>query len=299
MRPLLGTTFSHRHLRHFRIDASFALKELFSLHFDIVRLGCYWDDLEPEEGRYDFSEMEMLLSRCEKVGQKVVLTVGMKAPRWPEYYFPKWLPEKTPAGARESVLRFMGEAVNRLKRFRNITSWQVENEPLDPSGAKKMTIPESILEEEVALVRSLDDRTIILSAMVQPFVHRRRLRTVISLSDAVGIDLYYKVPLFHRFYSGPIGADERVVSLLKKEQKPFWIMELQAEPWEKKGSVAFSDNPPSLNPDLLRKNVARAKQLQSQAVLLWGFEYWLYKKLHGDPRFWEAASSLKSGRLLH
>lgn len=59
----------------------------------------------------------------------------MKAPRWPEYYFPSWVMDKTPEGAREYVLQFIKTVIEKFKKYLCISAWQVENEPLDPSGA--------------------------------------------------------------------------------------------------------------------------------------------------------------------
>jgi hypothetical protein len=75
--------------------------------------------------------------------------------------------------------------------------------------------------------------------------------------------------------------------------KPFWITELQAEPWEESQTQFLSEAPKSMNVSLLRSNINRAKKLHPDAIILWGYEYWLWKKLHGDDRLWNCVKALK------
>lgn len=83
----LGASFSHPHLKFLGIDPLEAIKEFNKLGLKWIRLGSYWSESEKTEGKYSFSNLDPLVEFCEKNNIKVVLTVGMKAFRWPEYYF--------------------------------------------------------------------------------------------------------------------------------------------------------------------------------------------------------------------
>src|SRR3990172_3690982 len=90
----LGASFSHPHLIGLNIDPLKAIKEFKNLGLSWIRLGCYWNEIEKEQGKFNFSKLDLLIEYCEKNNLKVVLTIGMKAPRNPEYYIPNWLLKK-------------------------------------------------------------------------------------------------------------------------------------------------------------------------------------------------------------
>lgn len=62
----LGATFSHRHLQYLGLDVKKSAKQYAKLGFNWVRLGCYWDEIEKEKGKYDFNQIEELLSFLTK-----------------------------------------------------------------------------------------------------------------------------------------------------------------------------------------------------------------------------------------
>ena len=60
------------------------------LGLNALRLGAYWSDIEPEHGVFDFEQLDELLHKCEAMNIQVLLTLGMKGPRWPEFHIPAW-----------------------------------------------------------------------------------------------------------------------------------------------------------------------------------------------------------------
>lgn len=291
----IGTTFAHPHLKYLGLNVEDSLRELRSLNLDIVRLGVYWNEVEPENKKFDFSQTKKLLDFFERNDQDIVLTVGMKSPRWPEFYLPLWLKHKKPNEVEFEVLRFIKSSINKFKDYRCIKYWQVENEPLDPSGPEKLTIPYQLLEKEVQLIKSIDKRQIILNVWGNELTKRNLYKKSASLADILGADIYYRTPSLLGKYKGPRDSDLKLSTLLSDLGKPFWFSELQAEPWEKGEIVAYSDNSPSLNAVLLKDNFEKAKQMNPDAILLWGFEYWLFKKTKGDHRLWDAVNELVKG----
>ena len=289
-----GITYTPRQAKWLDLDTEKTFAELLEWGFDVIRLGCYWNEIEKEKGVYDFTEIEKLLKQCEEKAQNVVLTVGMKAARWPEYYFPEWMEAPRPDTVEKEVLAFVDMCIKKLKKYACITHWQVENEPLDPSGPNHWQISDGLLEKEVTLVRSLDNRPIIINVWGNLLTKRDCFKKAENLADIVGINLYYKTPFWRRLYIGPRDSQFVLKREIKKCSKPVWITELQAEPWERSGKDFRSDSPESISPPLLRKNIEKAVTLGAEAILLWGCEYWVFQKKRGNREYEDIAKKLLS-----
>jgi hypothetical protein len=72
---------------------------------------------------------------------------------------------------------------------------------------------------------------------------------------------------------------------LRKIQKPVWIAELQAEPWEESSDGYRSDKTQSMSPQQLVWNWQWGKSLPVSRVFLWGGEYWIWRAQQGDSRY--------------
>lgn len=290
---LTGTTFSTKQAKHLSLDPEAAFRELLELKFDVIRLGCYWNEIENHPEKYDFSVITGLLDMSERYGVKILLTVGMKAPQWPEFYIPSWI---TSAANIQSVAQYTYKLVEQtvitVKHYSCITAWQVENEPFDPSGPRNVTIPENVVADEIKIIRHLDPaRKILINLWGNDLKRRHSLPIAEKFADIIGLDIYYKQfvtkQLGISFHVGPKDTDQNIKQLVEATKKPFWITELQAEPWEKNDGAYRAENPKSMNPRLLKQNFERAKQLCPEAILLWGAEYWLWKKSQGNSSMWD------------
>jgi hypothetical protein len=280
---LIGTTYSHTEINWLKLDPKQSLDDVLGMGFDILRLGCYWKEIQPTATQFDFSTIKNILDHCQEQNQRVVLTVGMKAPRWPEFYIPDWVQATQPMDAQQQVLAFIGKTVDELQSYRNIIAWQVENEPCDPSGPNQWRLPERLVLDEVQLVRQHDPcRPIILNLWGDNIVRRPDFSVIQEIADVIGIDLYYKQPNTDGSYHGPKYWDWQLAQFCQGLNRCLWITELQAEPWENDEKIRFSTNPPSMNPSLLRQNVQRTRKINPQVILLWGCEYWLWQKDRGN-----------------
>lgn len=298
---LLGATYSHREIEWLKLDPKRSFQRALDFHFDLLRLGVYWDECEPKQGHFNFRKIDKLLTECNKAGQPVVLTVGAKAPRWPEYFLPKWLKAESVHQIEKPLLTFITEVVTALKNHPCIASWQIENEPLDQSGPNHWAIPESFLWREIKKIRRLDsERPIHLNFWGDHAVDREDIIQAREQSDSIGIDLYFRQPADDGQYHGPRFADWRLKWWawwnLRRKHKQFWITELQAEPWEHDNAVKFSANPPSLNAQFLVQNFSRAKKFNPDVILLWGLEYWLWKEQQGDDSLVKAVQQIQKSR---
>jgi hypothetical protein len=307
-----GASFSHRQLNYLDLDSKNALKEFKKLNLSWMRMSCYWDEIEKDEGKFNFESIEPFIKFCEKNRINVVLSVGMKAQRYPEYYLPSWLEGKIKTDFTKKItlknndqllthtLRFIEETIRRLKKYKCIKIWQVENEPLDPSGPNWLRIDAGFLEKEVNLVREIDPkRKILINLWGNELSIRGVYKQAIKLADIVGFDIYLRHPLsFWKFftkYIGPLDSQDKIKEIgkqIKAAGKEFWIVELQAEPWEPNELVAGSDNPPSFKPEHFEQNLKYAKYLEPDIILFWGFEYWLLRKTKDDNRYWDISKNL-------
>jgi hypothetical protein len=304
---VLGASFSHRHLEGLRLSPLPALKAFKQIGFKWIRLGCYWDEIEKDKGKYSLSKIGQLITTCQKLGLDIVLTVGMKAPRYPEFYLPTWLEEKVKIRQRcsfdtnhqelkRSLLQYLAKTIERLKHYSAVKVWQVENEPLDPSGPNRWRITTRLLKEEAELVRKLDpSRPVLINLWSNQLIWKVLYRHLVKLADIVGLDLYFKRPfsLFGRFhhYFGPFISDktyQKNIAQIKSSGKQVWLTELQAEPWEPKELVTSKENPPSCLPQDIVENSRRVLNWGLDGLFFWGFEYWYWRKEQGDSRYWNS-----------
>lgn len=309
-----GISFSHPHISAQHGDPLEALDASLDFPFSWIRLGCYWSEIEQTQGVYDFSRLDPLVDWCQKNNKHIVLTVGMKAPRWPEYYIPGWIDTTDiPKNAMldpshntklyESTIRFLSACVNHYKKSKSIRVWQVENEPYDPSGPNNWALSSGWVKREVELVRNLDPkRKILVSFWANETTKRGVYKDAVIQGDCVGLDLYPRVPTsFPKNllvpYSGPLdswGVHQKICREIVKQKKEVWITEMQAEPWEPGVLVADPMHAPSFQPERFGNHMRLALSLDPSVVLLWGYEYWYTQKLRGNPSYWNEARKMCS-----
>ena len=320
----LGTTFSDRQCRYLRVNPKKTFKEIVKTPFDLIRLAAYWDELEPQEGVYDFSSLDWQVAEAASKQIPIVLSVGMKAPRWPEYFIPSWALKRLRlrmgadvsghAYLRERTLQFIDAVVRRYRDERMIRYWQVENEPLDRVGAGYWWIGPAFVKQEVELVRRLDeqDRPIILTTVTYPnpllrrfmalFMRHDTIKESLALGDILGVNVYPVVG--HRwffktsyYWTTPEERATYLSAILKRAErakKPVWVTEMQAEPWEP-GSLAYTGRaqPPTGDPALLQQSAQEFRALGIDTVLLWGAEYWQFRQArYHDSRWWDTVRGL-------
>lgn len=323
----IGTTYSHRQSAYLEMDWKENYLEVLKMQFYSIRLGAYWDEIERIEGRFDFSVLDFQIAEARARGIPVVLTVGMKAPRWPEFFLPEWLESRVRVGrggdvsrdplVRERALRFVRTVVERYRGEDAVRWWQVENEAMDRSGPKYWWIGADFLRQEVDLVRRLDGgkRPIILTVATYPntflfFLARFRadphpIFECLELCDILGINVYPVVgQLFWKFrmyfWSSPSEREEyfrKVLRLVRREGKTPWIMELQAEPWEP-GQLVHKggDRPPSGIPENVLRTFREFRELGYPVIFLWGVEYWHFReRAHGDRHWLDMVKDLLRG----
>src|SRR3989338_8687852 len=292
---LIGTTLSHPHLDFLKLDFKKSLVFLSKLELGIIRIGCYWSEIETKKDNFNFAKIQTILEYCSRKKQKVIVTVGMKAPRWPEFYLPSWINSSSQPDLFARCLNFIDKTVNKLKSYPCIYSWQVENEPLDPSGPDNKSIPLPFFLKEVNLVKTINPK-IKVSANVwaNECLKRKTIERLVPQVDAVGLDLYYKVPINSFFYLSFPFSEDKPANIIRNYEKDVWITELQAEPWEWQSIFYAGDNPRSISPSLMYRNFKKCLKANPSVVLFWGYEYWYWRMVKKkDSSYFKILSKIR------
>jgi hypothetical protein len=308
----LGTTFSQLQCTYLDLPYLETYQEVLSLGFDVIRLAAYWNELEAQKGQYDFAVLDSLLDEADKNNTKIILAVGMKTPRWPEFHLPEWVCHECDVTQTKApldqdpklvdyVLTFIEQVIRHTRDYKCIQYFQVENEGLGRVGiAGNRYLSPELLSKEIDLVKSLkgEDQKIFLSNAIDLWPPNSKEDTQlvhksIELgAEAVGINVYTKVPIRAGAYLQPTklywnklhdwNAD------LKDKGIEGWIAEAQAEPWEHGNHVHIhKDDLPSSNPDLAIKLASKLTSLGYQNILLWGCEHWYWHKKRGNLVWWD------------
>lgn len=298
-----GVTFSSKFSKQLGLDWQKNLEVILSeLHPKKIRLVAYWDEIEKERGKYNFSELDWQLDEAARAGIEVTLAVGMRVPRWPECHIPAWA-RGLEVEEREEALRiYLQNLIIRYLKHPAIQLWQLENEPFLRFGLCPERA-EDFFEKELALLKSFDSMHPVLVSDSGEFGTWHK---AIRAGDVFGTTMYRKVyppsvgwltgifeypiaPSFFRF-------KERLLrSFLQEREKPFVVIELQGEPWGKQEiqALSYEDQIAIFPPEYFRETIEYAKQAGFNEYYLWGAEWWYFvKEKHGDRRYWEIAKEL-------
>lgn len=295
----MGVSFSPRHAAFLGLEPVAALRRVLELGFRMVRLSAFWDQVRSD----GYGELDRMIDTAGTAGVPVLLTVGMKAMRWPEFYAPAGL---TSQQAGEQVVAFVADTVRRYPSRSGVAAWQVENEPLNRSGPARAMVPERVLRREIRAVRELDARPIVLNGFwhferlldwsSRPRPWRRvdlRLLRLLGDGDVLGIDFYSDIGrpssrlrrASHARPSWPAEAG-RLRSLAESRGAKAWVIESQAEPWL---------NEQEFGPERMAANFRGLRDAGFETILLWGCEHWLKRDAGGDPSWLSQAGALARG----
>src|SRR5436853_3583855 len=117
----VGISFNPHRAANMGLDYHKAFRQLEAMHFRVIRLSAYWDQID-EEG---YAQLDWLMNEAQRSGQPVVLAVGMKGLGWPEFYVPasalppggltKGQDAASEASLREATLAFGSGTVTRYR----------------------------------------------------------------------------------------------------------------------------------------------------------------------------------------
>jgi len=295
--PVWGVTFSAPYARELGLDwKKTFLATLDDLHVRTFRIGADWDVIEPQPDLFDFSEYDWMLDEAGLRGAHVILGVGRRLPRWPECHVPAWAKDLPEPVARLRVLNEIKASVLHFKNHGAISYWQVENEPLLNAFGICPDASRAFLREEVALVRSLDNRPIILTESGE-------LSTWLGLTgiaDRIGISLYRVVwNRFFGYFYYPLtpGSYKKRADVIRALGPEVFVSELQTEAWGggPLTELSLAEQYRSMDVKRFKSNVEFARRAGFPEVYLWGVEWWYWlREIKGDPAMWDAAKSVFS-----
>ncbi len=294
----LGMTFSSRYATDLGLDWRETYQALLQdVGVKKLRIPVYWDMVERVPGTRDYADIDWQLDEAARSGASVILSIGQRVPRWPECHIPQWAKTANEIDRHRALKSFLRETVERYRAHSVITTWQVENEPFLVFFGECPPLNVAFLEEEIALVKSLDPaRPVLLTDSGELSIWYRAAKR----GDMFGTTMYrmiYKGGVGYITY--PLGPNffrlkEKIVRLLTN-QEHFSVIELQAEPWASGwvADVSLEEQFITMNERLLEENVTYARRVGFQDIYLWGGEWWYWLKVKKDfPAVWEKGKEL-------
>jgi hypothetical protein len=266
---LLGISFRLPQADDLGLAPLAALDRLLAFPFQLLRLGAYWNRLEPAPGRFVTDELDSLIDAAERAGKRVVLNLGaVKTFGYPEFFVP---PHRLLVPIREGVLvhaddhawllqpalDHLTRLVERYRQRECIVAWQIEHESVDPLGLEhSWRLAGDFVGAEIRAVRQADSarRPILLNGFLPmsiPVAAQQWWRTrdqgdslafAVNHADIVGLDVYPRHglvslgPLTVYLDGGERPTQRRLRAQLFRRAKArgrrVMISEGQAEPWE-------------------------------------------------------------------
>ena len=271
---LLGLSFRTPQVAAFGLDARTTLQTLLTYPFHIIRLGAYWNQIEPEPGTFYTDELDWQIDDAERAGKQIILCIGpLKTFGYPEFFVPthhlqRPFPEHTliKPSAYLSLLTvaiaFITRLVERYKQRKSIVAWQLEHEAVDPLGVEHTwRLAVEFVEKEVEALRKADPvRPIMMNGFLptslpvglsqwwQTRDQGDSLAIAQRMADIVGIDYYPRHALMNvgtktLYLDGrksPWQRWRQLFTWTRAHGQKLMIAEGQAEPWE---TVTTPPNP--------------------------------------------------------
>jgi len=290
-----GVTFSKRYSTFLGLSWKETYTAIINdLGIKRIRLPLYWTDLEPKLGQYDFSDYDWMIDQAHQNNVIIIPVLGRRQPRWPECHTPSWAQELKEEQQQQKILSLIKKTIERYKTYDNIEAWQVENEALLNSFGICPDADPNFLAKEIALVRDLDTRPIIITGSGELSNWKQESK----LGDYFGTTLYRVV---WNKYVGYLRYGLSTNYYQSKARKANLsldraiIAELQTEPWSPGDikNLSVKDADKSFSLDQFKANLQFAINTKFKHTYLWGVEWWYYKKLNGQPEYWNLAKSLK------
>lgn len=295
-----GVSFIPDYAQSLGVDPQQTMDALINIGVRQFRLVSYWSDMEQAPGQYDFSQLDWQFAKAEKAHAKIILTVGLRQPRWPECHAPDWINTNQPESKWQPQLQaFMQKVIERYKNSPSLESYQLENEYflLGFGTCSPYTHERDRLVSEYNQVKRLDPRhPVIVSRsnnalglpLGQPQPDEFGISVYKRVWDAGFSHRYLEYPYPAWFYGFLAGA-QRIVN-----HRDMMIDELQAEAWPPNGQtitqISLTEQDKSLNAKRLKDRFGYGQATGMRSINLWGAEYWYYRMvvLH-DPSLWNVA----------
>ncbi len=274
----LGVSFRPLQAAAFGLEVRTTLRELLPFPFQLIRLGAYWNRMEPESGAFLTGELDWQIDAAEQAGKQIILCVGaLKSFGYPEFFVPAHhlpRPFREHALVRSSdypallsaAVDFITRLIERYRQRKSIVAWQLEHEAVDPLGVEhSWRLEVGFVEREAEALRRADPtRPMIMNGYLPTSLPVRftqwwrtrdqgdSLALAQRLADVLGVDYYPRHALValgnKTLYLD--GSQSRSLQTRRRQllaraaaggQKVL-IAEGQAEPWEAVTTPPSPDN---------------------------------------------------------
>lgn len=296
-KPLhVGVTFVPRHARYFSLDPQQTMRALIDeLNIKQFRLVSYWNEHEPTQGQYNFTELDWQFKYAEEAGAKVSLAIGLRQPRWPECHMPGWAMNMPREQWQPLLKDYMKVVIERYKDSPALESYQLENEFFMTVFGECPDHSRDRLVDEFNFVKQIDpNKPIIISrsnnAVGLPVGEPRPDVFAVSIYKRVWdkniTKRYFEYPFPAWFYGFLAGAGKIVTG------KDMIIHELQAEPWAPTSTreASVEEQNKSVSPERLRQRFTYGEATGMKEMYLWGAEWWYWRKVKfNDSSMWDVA----------
>lgn len=265
---LLGLSFRSPQVAALGLDARTTLDTLLSYPFQLIRLGAYWNQIEPEAGAFYTDELDWQIDAAERAGKQIILCVGaLKTFGYPEFFVPahhlkqpfsehSLIKPAAYSSLLTAAIAFITRIVERYKERKGIVAWQLEHEAVDPLGVEhSWRLDAAFVEKEMEALRKADpSRPVMMNGFLPTSLPVRlsqwwrtrdqgdSLAVAQRMADIVGIDYYPRHALL------TVGAKtvyldgsqspwqqrrrKRVFAWTRTHGQKLMVAEGQAEPWE-------------------------------------------------------------------
>ncbi|MBT5337735.1 hypothetical protein HN858_04520 [Candidatus Falkowbacteria bacterium] len=288
----LGVNFSNKYAEYLGLDWQDSyLAILDELQVKYIRLAAPWNEIEPEKDFYAFAALDWQIEQADKRGVDIILAIGRRTPHWPECHDPEWIKGLADEVVVTQQLEMMGKVIERYQSYDSIKILQVENEPLLDAFGECPPADLNLLRKEVAYVKTLDDRPILITDSGELSLWLAAANTAdyfgttmyrVTYNDVWGYAFYHLPPLFYNWKAVLAGVDPSEV----------YVSELQAEPWAPSGllNTPLEEQKISMDAHRLISHVQYAKRTGFKGAYLWGAEWWYWLKVKkGDSSLWDTA----------
>jgi beta-galactosidase GanA len=308
----LGISFRPLQAAAFGLDPNITLRALLAYPFHVIRLGAYWNRMEPEPGKFIPDELDRQIDFAEEAGKQIILCVGpLKTFGYPEFFIPAYLmshpfPEHTlikPSGyptLLKAATTFITRLIDRYKGHQSIIAWQLEHDAVDPLGVEhSWRLDIAFVEQEVEAIKKADpSRPLMMNGFLPTSLLVRfsqwwqtrdqgdSLAVAQRLADMVGLD-YYPRHAFVAVGNKTLYLDGSKSRWLQQREKRLLaeayshgqkvlISEGQAEPWETMTTPPNPDNQGmySCLPEQLIVNYNACMSWNSHQVPLFAYLFW-------------------------
>lgn len=295
-----GVSFIPAYAESLGLEPQETMDALLDINVRQFRLVSYWDQMEQKPGQYDFSQLDWQFQKAEAANAKVILTLGLRQPRWPECHAPSWVNINQPDSQWQPQLEtYMRKVIDRYKDSPSLQSYQLENEYfLKGFGiCPDATMNRQRLIDEYNLVKRADpSHPVIIGRsnnaiglpLGQPQPDEFSISVYKRVWDAAFTHRYIEYP-WPAWYYGFLAGLQQIVN-----HKNMMIGELQAEAWPSRGqtiqSASLTEQNKSLDAKRLEGRFQYGRDTGMRQMELWGAEYWYYRKVKlNDPSLWTVA----------